>query len=309
MNPTSTTLTNHQSDTPPGSLGILLRRELAERGGTYRIFGILWLVGLWIVPVFSDPLFFLWLGLIFVFLFTPSQTGVDVLDGTEEFTFTRPPTRADVFLSRMLPSAVFLFATGFIGGLAIGFDLPQRLWSLVFSGGLTRPFAPVKDVYWYSLSILIPLAAHTIAGGFAALAGTRQQVLWAGLVGVIGAWAIAGIGLALEHGLSDRAHGWISTPVLLAATAGLFALGFRAYQGKEATRAGAPTSTASSRRGGDYLSFFILLLVVIVLLVFSLFWDRKSEPASMSREAESFREEMVRDNENRLVPPLRPGSN
>lgn len=301
MNQIATTFPDKKMNPFPGYLGLLLRHELAAGGSWYRTFGIIWLIGLWIVPTFNHPLFFLWIGLILVFLFTPGQTGADVLDGTEEFTFTQPPTRADVFLSRMLPGAIFLFATGLIGALAVGFDLPQKMWSLVFSGGLTTPFRPVKEVHWYPLAVFIPVAAHTIAGGFAALAITRQQVLWAGLFGVIGAWAIAGIGLALEQGLTDRLHGWISTPLLVAATAGIFAFSFRAYQGKEATRTGAAAPLPSR---GSRWPWFLLLLVVAVILFMSFFWVKSTEVKSEGREAKQLRIE-----ENGRLRPMPPGSN
>ena len=309
MNPTTATLTNKEMENAPSYLGILLRQELAERGGWYRTFGIIWLVGLWIVPIFAHPLFFLWIGLILVLLATPAQTGVDVLDGTEEFTFTQPPTRAEVFLSRILPGAIFLFITGLLGALAVGFDLPQKFWSIFFSGGLTTPFRAIKEVHWYPLAVWIPLAAHVIAGGLAALAISRQQVLAAGIVGVIGAWAIAGIGLALEQGLTDRLHGWISTPVLIAATAGIFAFCFRAYQGKEATRAGAQTSSAPARRGGAW-GWAIVVLVIALLLFFSLFWVRSAEVKSQQvQEVERAREEVLRVEEKGRVRSETPDSN
>jgi hypothetical protein len=304
MTTTTENLTNTASPSAPSYLDILLRQELADRGGWYRTFGIIWLIGLWILPVFNHPLFFLWIGLILVFLVTPVQTGVDVLDGTEEFTFTQPPTRAEVFLSRILPGAVFLFVTGLIGVLAVGFDLPQKIWGLVFSGGLTTPFRPVKEVHWYPLAVLIPVAAHVIAGGFAALAITRQQVLWAGLIGIIGAWAIAGIGLALEQGLTDRLHGWISTPLLFIATAGIFAFCFRAYQAKEATRAGAAAPLASR---GSRWPWIVLLIVVAVILFMSFFWVRSAEVKSEVREAQKV--ERLRIDEAKRIRSTEAGSN
>lgn len=285
MNPTTATLTNKQMENTPSCLGILLLREWENASGFYRTFGLIWVIGLWILPVLGHPLFVLWGGLILVFLLTPSQTGADVLDGTEEFTFTQPPTRAEVFLSRMLPGAIFLFATGLTGVLAIGFDLPQKVWSIVFSGGLTAPFRPVKEVYWYPLAVVLPLAAHAIAGGFAALAITRQQVLWAGIFGVIGAWAIAGGCLAAEQGLANRLNGWISTPALIAATAGISGFCFRAYQAKEATRAGAFSPGTMGRRRFGW-GWFVAALVLVLLFVFSLFWVREAEPRSRETRAD-----------------------
>ena len=305
MNKITATPGNHEMSSPaPSYLALLLRQELVERGGWYRAFGIIWLIGLWIVPIFSHPLFFLWIGLILVFLFTPGQTGVDVLDGTEEFTFTQPPTRADVFLSRMIPGTVFLLATGLIGVLAVGFDLPQKMWSLVFSGGITTPFRPVKEVHWYPLAVLIPVAAHTITGGFGALAITRQQVLWAGLFGVIGAWALAGIGLAIEKGMADRLNGWVSTPLLVVATAGIFAFSFRAYQSKEATRAGAAAPLASR---GNRWPWIVLLIVVAVILFLSLFWVNSAEVNSEVREARKV--ERLRIDEAKRIRNTEAGSN
>lgn len=285
---------------PPGHdcLRILLRREWNDAAAFYRTFALLWIIGLWILPVLGHPLFVLWSGLILVFLLTPAQAGVDVLDGTEEFTFSQPPTRAEVFLSRILPGAIFLVVTGVVGVLAIGFDLPQKFWSIFFSGGLTQPFRPVKEVYWYPLAVLLPLAAHAIAGGFAALAITRQQVLWAGIFGVLGAWAIAGGALAIEQGLANRLNGWVSAPALVAAIAGVSMFAFRAYQAKEATRAGAGAASLPVRRRGGWGWFLVALIVLLLVLSIPFFRVREVGKEEAIRTNESLRIEK----NGRIVP-------
>ena len=236
--------TSSKSEPRGDYLRILLAREVLHYQGWYRVFAIVWLIGLWIVPVFEHPMWLLWIGLLMVLFLTPGQAGVDVLENTEEFIFSRPPTRADIFLSRMLPTALFLLSTGLIGILAIGYDLPQRVWSLLFSGGLTRPFASVRDGYWYPLAVLIPLLAHAIAGGIAALARSRQQVLVAGIVGIGGSWAIAGLGLGLENLLAGRPHGWLATPILALACIGWSVFCYGKYRVKEARSIGGETRPA-----------------------------------------------------------------
>jgi hypothetical protein len=257
-----TSLTQMKQEILPASnyLGILLRREFAESRGWYSTFAVIWFVGLWILPIFDHPGYLVFLGLLLVFLRTASQVGIDVLDGTEEFTFTQPPTRADVFLSRMLPTAIFLLISGVVGSLAIAFNLPQMLWSICFSGGLVEPFRPVMSDIWYPMAALLPLTSHVLTGGIAAEATSRNIVGVAGVAGLIGAFLIAALVYFLDLGQI-----WFSILLPFSFVVGVSNYSLRAYQRKEATRAGATTLPAQ-RRGFGWL--WVIILFVVVLFVY-----------------------------------------
>ena len=62
-----------------------------------------WVIGLWILVLFNHPGFILATGLIYVVLFAGQQAGVDIANGTEEFSFSLPTGRGPLYLARMAP--------------------------------------------------------------------------------------------------------------------------------------------------------------------------------------------------------------
>src|SRR5437867_5838888 len=50
----------------------------------------LWLVCVWVLPIFAHPGWILLLGFIFAFIGGPLYGGGDVIEGCEEFTFSLP---------------------------------------------------------------------------------------------------------------------------------------------------------------------------------------------------------------------------
>ncbi len=58
---------------------------------------LFWIAGFWILLLFPHPAFHLVVGLLYGVLLAGFQAGADVIDGTEEFSFSLPPGRGPLF--------------------------------------------------------------------------------------------------------------------------------------------------------------------------------------------------------------------
>ncbi|MCY2925391.1 MAG: hypothetical protein NT031_08120, partial [Planctomycetota bacterium] len=80
--------------------------------------------------------------------------GMDILTGSEEFSLSLPPTRSRRYLLRAAFGGGIVLALSLLSTLAIGLDLPQRLWRLVVESGFTEPFGPWEPEFLlYGLAI------------------------------------------------------------------------------------------------------------------------------------------------------------
>lgn len=242
----------------------LIRQEWRLCRGPVTTLAMLWVCCLWVLLLFSHPGALLITGLLHVLLVSPAQAGRDVLEGTEEFSFAQPPGRSPLYLARLGLGLGFLLVSGVIGGLAIAGNLPQHLWSLCFSGGLTEPFTPVKEVMWYGFAVLAPTAAHAVTFAIAANAGTRGGVGVSWLGGIVATAIIIVAGSLLEHLLWGRPNGFLSLPALLATTVLVPLAGHYAYLRKEATGRGG--NVAGSGGGGFWIIAAVIGLLLFILL-------------------------------------------
>jgi uncharacterized membrane protein len=247
---------------------------------------VVWVVGLWVLVIFQHPVWLMILGLIHVLTVTSSQAGRDVIDGTEEFSFTLPPGRGPLFLSRFAPGLVFLAVNALLGGMAIAFDLPQRLWSIVFSSGLTEPFPHVWEPLWYAMALLVPVAAHAITFTIAALVGTRAGVNLSWMAGFAGVGAIVLAGSIAENQLWQSPTGSLTSPALLAVSVLAPIAGYRAYLCKEASGSSGVMGNKSNVKG---LMIITTVVAVIVAFLMLLFWMN-----SVARRAAAERESRQR---------------
>ena len=243
--------------------------------------GVVWLVGLWILVLFQHPAWLIAIGLWHVLFISPTQAGRDIIDGTEEFSFALPPGRTPLYVARMTPGLVFLPVIGLLGWLAIAYSLPQLIWSVFFSGGLTESFAPVTGFHWYAMAVLLPCAAHAIVFAIAANAGSRATVSSSGIIGIIAAAGVMLGGFFLENLLWQETHGFLAGPALLITTVLVLLVGHQAYRRKEATGSGGSVGTGN--RSG--LAWFIGVTVVLLLFVLaSLFLFRAKKVVNSNYE-------------------------
>jgi hypothetical protein len=275
----------------------LLRQEWRLCRGAVTALAMLWVIGLWVLVIFNHPGWLLAVGLLHLLLVAPAQAGRDVLDGTEEFSFTQPPGRGPLYLARLSLGLVFLLANGVLGGLAIAGDLPQRIWSLCFSGGLTEPFGTHPEFLWYGLAVLVPTAAHGVTFVFAANAGSRAGVNLAWLAGILVAGIVTGVGLLLENVLWQAPNGFLACPALLVTSVLPPLAGYFAYLRKEATGSGG----AGSLGGGSGLWIVAIIFGLLLFLLLGFFWMRTSAVRSMPEPPRP-----VRDVPVNPVPPLVP---
>ncbi len=259
---------------------LALRQWTAVRG-LHTGFLVAWLVALWVLQLVPHPGWLIAFGLLYTILVTPLMAGTDILDGTEEFSFSLPPGRRPLFLTRMGIGLAFLLVTTGVGSLAIGFDVPQALWSLVATSGITEPSPTVKPSFLYPLAVLVPVAAFAGTFVIASLAGSRTLV---GFSWVLAAAAV-GIGvfvsLQVESLIWDKPIGWITCVALLLGSVVTLLGGSLAYDQKEAVIGGGRVGG----RWGTGVVVAILIVVTLFLLAFAMFWVREAKIDTETRNA------------------------
>ena len=255
----------------PSVLRALIHQEWQLCCGSIIGLSVLWITGLWVLVLFHHPAWFMALGLIYVLTVSGNQGGRDVMDGTEEFSFTLPPGRGPLFVSRLAPGLLFLIANGLLSGMAIAWDLPQRVWLIIFSSGLTDPFPRVEEPLWYALSLLVPVAAHAISFTIAALVGTRTGVNLSWLAGFAGVGAVVLTGTIAENLLWQTHNGFLTGPALLAAAVLVPLGGYRAYLRKEASGS---IGNAGRKGNGKALPIMACIVAVVMILLILLFYAR-----------------------------------
>lgn len=242
----------------------LIRQEWRFCRSSVISLALLWVIGLWILVIFNHPAWLIAIGLLYVLIVSPAQAGRDVIDGTEEFSFSQPPGRSPLYLARLSIGLAFLIANGLLGGVAILHNLPQHLWSLVFSGGLTDPFAPDIEPSWYAMAVLLPCAAHAMTFARAATARSRNVVTSAGMTGTATALFVIGVVNDLEKRWWPTSEGLLAVPVLLVITVAVLVTGYLAYRRKEATGSGGDTNHFVGSIG------YWIIAIVLSLLIFTL---------------------------------------
>ncbi|MCX6879037.1 MAG: hypothetical protein NTW21_35295 [Verrucomicrobia bacterium] len=243
----------------------LIRQEWRLCRGPVVLLAMIWTIGLWVLVIFHHPAWLIAIGLLHVILVSPTQAGHDISDGTEEFSFALPPGRSPLYLARLSMGLAFLISNGLLGWLAITCNLPQRLWSVFFSGGLTEPFAPVTNCHWYAMAVLLPCAAHAVTFAVAANAGSRATVNVSWLAGIAAAVSVMLVGLFLENLLWQAANGFLAGPALLVTTVLVLLGGHFAYLRKEATGSGGVAGRESSSGIGWIIAVIVGLLLCLAL--------------------------------------------
>ena len=269
----------------PSVLRALIHQEWQLCRGFIIGLSVLWITGLWVLLLFHHPAWFMVLGLIYVLAVSSNQGGRDVMDGTEEFSFTLPPGRGPLFVSRLTPGLLFLIANGLLGSVAIAWDLPQRVWSVVFSSGLTDPFPRVEEPLWYAMALLVPVAAHTISFSIAALVGTRAGVNLSWLAGFAGVGAIVLVGTVGESLLWKNPNGFLTSPALLAGAVLVPLAAYRAYLRKEASGRGGSAGGTNDGKTLLIIAAVVAVAVVLVLLMLVFYTRTNTVQQSTARDA------------------------
>jgi len=263
---------------PPHMRGLLYKEWLAHRNLIVGFWAV-WLVCGPVLMLFHHPAWIFALGLLYAILVAPAVAGMDAAEGSEEFAFSLPPTRSEVFLTRLALAGGNLLALLAVPLLVMWLNLAQLLWGLVAQSGFTEPFF---DGGWWAvwtwLALSVPVGVFAASFALAALARSRGGVGFAWLGGTVLTGAVFGL-VSLAHVIvtrvffredlgggvtAERFHVWIPClAVVLFAGLGLF-LGYVLYLRKEGISRPAPA-------GGRRSALWVIVVVIVVLLALLLF--------------------------------------
>ncbi len=265
----------------------LVKHEWSGSRRLQLVFFYTWIICVWLLPVFTHPGWMIAFGILYVISTTAAIAGGDVLDGTEEFFFSMPPGRNLLFLSRLAValSPLLVFTIG--GTLAAGFDLPQRLWSMFVSSGITEPNPSVGIGFLHAFGILIPLAAFSITFAIASMAGNKGMVGISWLIGGVAAGLLVALGLAIENMVWGSPNGWITSTALILVSTVSLSSSHAAYARKEAVVGKGRTST--SRPLLWIIGIVVGIMIIHALMTFFFF---RSSSTSMEHEARQMEMEL-----------------
>ncbi len=266
----------------------LLGKAWLANGAMVMNFVAAWLVLGWVLLIFFHPGWVLALGVLYAFMAAPAFGGGESFEGSEEFAFALPPTRAERYLANLAAGGIPLLVLLVLGLLAIGLNLPQAAWGLFVSSGYTEPFEPAEPAFLhYGLAFAVPVTAFAFTFAISSLARSRGTVMWSWFLGGICTGALVGGGLLLEEFLWRRLVGYAAVPVLLAAAPLALLTGYLRYLWKEGV---SRPWQAHGGRGLGWIWIVVIVFVVILILMGLLVSVKRSiemEPVPISRPAES----------------------
>jgi len=242
--------------------GLLWREWLAQRNLIITSLAV-WLACGWVLLLFFHPGFIIAFGVIYALLAGPRLGGADAAEGSEEFAFALPPTRAERYLARLALGGSTVLVFTLLGVATIVLDLPQQVWGLFVNSGFTEAFPACKERFLYPLAVAIPFAVFAFSFAIAATAGTRGMV--AGSWFVSGWFVGAATGLAFlgEWALWREVNGYISVLALFALAPLALLAGYLRYILKEGVSRPAPVRGASLA----WVVAAVLVLLIFLALV------------------------------------------
>ena len=266
--------------------GLLWRQWLAH-GNTVLSFLALWLVCGWVLQIFFHPGWILGFGVLYAFWAGPALGGGDAAEGSEEFSFSLPPTRGERYLAGLALGGGTLLAFLVLGLLTIALDLPQILWGLFVNSGFTEPFPPCEPRFLYALAFFCPLAAFAFSFAIASAAESRGLISYVWLLSGLITGAVVGGGFLCEQWLWHELNGFVSCPALLALGALGLQAGYLAYVRKEGVSRPAPMGGKS--RGWVWV---VLVMLVLVMLMSAVVYKLSFQEEAMRNRFKT--DEMIR---------------
>ena len=213
--------------------GLLWREWLLYRYSLSWMLAV-WLIGVWILVLFNHPLWVVIIGSVFAETLAASMGTGDVTDGSEEFTFSLPVARRDVYLARVLLGLGSVLAFCVSSVLLMFLDVPQSVWSVLVETGFTEPLSHEYAPLWvYALGVLLPAALFSMTFWNASLCRTARAA--AGSIGVslMFVFLIGSVATWIEYKIWGELRGL----VICSASAGLAVLplwaGYIGFRAKE----------------------------------------------------------------------------
>ena len=267
-----------EADVRRRTLRGLLWREWLAHGGIVLGFLAAYLVLGWVLLIFFHPGFVLAFGVILAMFAGVTCGGGDAAEGSEEFAFALPPTRGERYVARLAFGGAIVGAFVITGLLSVALDLPQLVWSIFVNSGFTEAFPEAQPGFLYALAFAIPAAVYAATFAVAAVAQNRGVVGVSWILGGVYAAAVMGVGFIPEWFLWKNLNGYISTPLLLAATAFAAQGGYYAYKRKEGVSRPAPMGGTASR----WWPWVVIAAVIFIFFSFVLFMASDA-PSEVSR--------------------------
>ena len=243
--------------------GVLWKEWLTHGNMIIDFFGV-WLVGVWVLLIFSNPGWVLAFGVIYGLTVGSALGGSEVKEGSEEFSFALPPTRSERYLVRAaLGGGSLLFFTIF-GLLAVWFDLPQAFWGLFVESGFTEPFRVVHILPRWSLAVLYSIVAFSLSFAFSGMGNSYKSASSAWSLAALLILVTLGLGIWLSITLFKYSIAFIFLPEILSLglTIAGFRIGYRVQLRKEGISR--PTSIGSR---GPWWEFAVVGIALIVIVI------------------------------------------
>lgn len=253
--------------------GLLWREWLLHHVTLAWIFSA-WLLGVWIFPI--HPLYFLLpFGILSALLIAPTFGGSDASEGSEEFSFALPPTRPQRYLVRLGLGGGILTALLLLGVAAAAFDLPQKVWGVLFESGFTAPFSTTEHNFVYVLSVVLPMAVFSecFAAGSSSRSPGSMNLVWLRGLFVVG--LITGGSFFVEANVWPRnATGYVVCPALALWSLARLGYGYRDYKYKEGV-SGLPALVV---RSGSRAWVWIVVILLVLMALGAVAWTSLAQP-------------------------------
>lgn len=266
----------------------LLWAEWYAHSRVLLIFLAAWLMAVWVLPFFAHPGWILILGPIYALLTGPMYGGGDILDGSEEFSFSLPPTRQERYLARLIVGGGTLLLITAMNLLALGLDLPQVLARLYVQTGIIQPLPILKPGLLYGLIVALPIASFSFAFTISSLTHSRMLIILAWFWGALISLALLQLGFWYEDLLWDQLNGFFACPLLLVSAAGSLIFGYKLFKRKEI---GAPSLPITLP---GYWWLWILLFVVGLGLALGLISSLATKFPEIIREGPAVEHPQIR---------------
>jgi hypothetical protein len=196
-------------------------------------FLVLWLAGVWLLPLFTHSGWILFVAAGFAFVAGPVYGGGDTIEGCEELSFSLPATRAERYLARLAVGGGALLVLTVLDLLALGLDLPQVLARLYLDTGLLKPLPVLKPRLLYGLVLAFPFAVFCFSFAASAVSHSRMLILTAWFWSCLTALAVTHFAFRYEEFLWGELNGFCSAPLLMGLGLASLWAGYRAYLVKE----------------------------------------------------------------------------
>lgn len=210
----------------------------------------LWLVGIWVLPLYAGPSWILLFGGVYALWAGPLFGGSDTIDACEEFTFALPPTRRERYVTRLVIGGGGLLFFTAIDLLALGLDLQQMLAKIYVQAGLVQPRPVLKTGSLYGLVLTLPLAVFAISFALSAITHSRRLVLTASFWAALVSAGALRAGFWCEDFVWGTLNGYVACPLLAVLAIAVLWAGAHAYDCKEI----GPQNTAFSLPARRWLS-------------------------------------------------------